>query len=181
MSDSLFSLEFELNATEIQKLNKMYFKNIWEERIRILSIIFLIGSIFLNFYFIDRNSDYIIWIIRSLFFVALFLLFQYSVVKTICSLIFLLIKRLMKFEKFVSRYKLNFTNSFIYIHSPTGEISHKWSQIEKAILTKDFFLLYIKERNGYIISISNRCINNRKMEELISFVDNKVTKITKIC
>ncbi|WP_426484751.1 YcxB family protein [Flavobacterium sp. 2] len=181
MSDSHFSLEFELNATEIRKLNKMYFKNLWEGRIRILSGMILIGAIFFNFFYLDRNSDYIIWIIRNLIFIILFLLFQYSFVNTICSLIFQLIKKLLKFDKFISKYKLNFNSSIIHIHSPLGEISHKWSQIEKAILTKDFFLLYVKERNGYIISISNKCAKNRNMKELIAFVEDKVTPITKIC
>lgn len=61
-----------------------------------------------------------------------------------------------------------------------GEIIHKWSQIEKAILTKDFFFLYIKDRNRYIISISNKDNNGRKMDELIAFVETNVTPITKV-
>lgn len=61
-----------------------------------------------------------------------------------------------------------------------GEIVHKWSQIEKAILTKDFFFLYIKDRNRYIISISNKDNNDRKMDELIAFVESNVTRVTKV-
>ena len=61
-----------------------------------------------------------------------------------------------------------------------GEIVHKWSQIEKAILTKDFFFLYIKDRNRYIISISNKDNNDRKMDELIAFVESNVTPVTKV-
>jgi len=61
-----------------------------------------------------------------------------------------------------------------------GEFAHKWTQIEKAILTKDFFFLYIKERNGYIISISNKDTETRNMKELIAFVENNVTQITKV-
>ncbi|KAF2511406.1 YcxB family protein [Flavobacterium zhairuonense] len=87
----------------------------------------------------------------------------------------------MKFDKFISKYKFNFTNSFINVHSPLGEITHKWSQIEKAILTKDFFFLYVKERNGYIISISNKYDQYRNMEKLIDFVERKVTHVVKLC
>ncbi|KAF2329821.1 YcxB family protein [Flavobacterium daemonense] len=181
MNDTQFSLEFELNATEIRRLNKMYFKNLWEERIRIFASIFLIAAIFLNFFSLEKDGDYIIWIIKNLVLVIIFLLFQYSVVSTICGLIFQLIKKLQKFDLFIKKYKFNFTNSFIYVQSPVGEITHKWSQIEKAILTKDFFFLYVKERNGYIISISNKGDKRRNMNELIAFVEQKVTHITKVC
>lgn len=181
MNDSHFSLEFELNTAEIRKINKMYFKNLWEERIRFLLSIFLLSVIFFNLFYLDKDSDYITWIIRNLSFIMLFLLFQYSFVNAVCSLIFKLIRELLKFDKFISKYKLNFTSSFIYVHSPIGEISHKWSQIEKAILTKDFFLLYVRERKGYnIISISNKCSKSRNMKELIAFVETKVTPITKV-
>ncbi|WP_431242055.1 YcxB family protein [Flavobacterium sp. P21] len=111
----------------------------------------------------------------------IFFLFQYSFVKTVSDLIFRLIKKLLKFDKFISKYKLNFTNSFIYVRSPIGEVSHKWSHIEKAILTKDFLLLYIKEKNGYIISISNKYNTNRNLGKLIAFVESNGTHITKFC
>jgi len=61
-----------------------------------------------------------------------------------------------------------------------GEVVHKWSQIEKAILTKDFFFLYVRGRNNYIISISSKYNNGRKIDELISFVEHNVTHINKI-
>jgi len=181
MNNAQFSLEFELNTAEIRKLNKMYFKNLWEERIRFLSNMLLVVAIVLNLFYLD-NSDYIIWLIRNLSFILLFLLLQYPFVNTLCRLIFQLIKELLKVDRFISKYKLNFTNSSIYVHSPIGEITHKWSQIEKAILTKDFFLLYIKESKGYnIISISNKCNKDRNMEGLIAFVESKVVHITKVC
>lgn len=61
-----------------------------------------------------------------------------------------------------------------------GEIAHRWDQIEKAILTKDFLFLYIKDRNGYIITISNKDENGRNMDQLIAFVESNVTSIKKV-
>jgi hypothetical protein len=61
-----------------------------------------------------------------------------------------------------------------------GGFSHKWCKIEKAILTKDFFFLYVKEKNGYIISISNKCNNKRKISELVAFMENNVIQVTKV-
>jgi hypothetical protein len=61
-----------------------------------------------------------------------------------------------------------------------GGFSHKWCKIEKAILTKDFFFLYVKEKNGYIISISNKCNNKGKISELVAFIENNITKVTKV-
>ncbi|WPO78469.1 YcxB family protein [Flavobacterium sp. KACC 22761] len=180
MNDSKLSFEFALNIGEIHKLNKMYFKNLWETRVRFFLSMLLIVAVFFSFFNLNKSSDYIVWIIRNLALIIIFLLFQYLLVKTASNLIFQLIKRLLKFENFIAQYKLNFTNSLIYVHSPLGEITHKWSQIDKVILTKDFFLLYIKEKNGYIISISNKCNENRNIEELIAFVERKVTHITKV-
>ncbi len=61
-----------------------------------------------------------------------------------------------------------------------GAFAHKWSQIEKAILTKDFFFLYVKDADQHIISISNKNTNGRNMGELLTFVESNVTEITKI-
>ncbi|RXM42684.1 YcxB family protein, partial [Flavobacterium sp. YO12] len=87
---------------------------------------------------------------------------------------------LLKFEGFIHKYRLNFNSSFIRINSPYGSFSHQWSRIERVILTKDFLFLYIKERNGYIISISNKCTNKRKIEELLTFVEKNGTHILKV-
>ncbi|MNX85699.1 hypothetical protein D3C86_1175490 [compost metagenome] len=179
MDASNFSLEFGLNADEIQKLNKMYFKNLYEERIRFFCGVVLLFSVFYDFYDFNDDSDFIIWIIRNLIFVIVFLIFQYSFVNTICKITFQLIKKLLAYDRFVLKYKFNFTNSFIYVHSPLGEFAHKWTQIEKAILTKDFFFLYIKERNGYIISISNKN-HKRNMSELIAYIESNVIQVMKV-
>lgn len=95
-------------------------------------------------------------------------------------MIFRLIKKVLKSENFANQYKLNFTSTSINICSPLGNFKHKWSKIEKAILTKDFLFLYVKDRNGYIISISNNCAGERNMEELISFVENNVVHVLKV-
>lgn len=180
MNDSHFSLEFTLTTAEIRRLNKMYFKSLWEEKIRILWSMFFIAALLFNFFFLNQNTDLTLVIINNLILIILFFLFQYSFVKTISSLIFRLIKKLLKFDKFIAKYKFNFTKSLIYVHSPTGEITHKWSHIEKAILTKDFFFLYIKEKNGYIISVSNKYNSERNMEKLLAFIENNVIQITKV-
>lgn len=179
MNDSSFSLEFGLNVDEVQKLNKMYFKNLYRERIQILFGFVLLISTFYDFFDLNSGSDLIMWIIRNLFFVIVFLMFQYSFVNTICKLIFQLIKKLLRFDIFMAKYKFNFTYSSIYVHSPLGEFAHKWTQIEKAILTKDFFFIYIKERNGYILSISNKK-QNKNMDELIAFIESNVMKVIKV-
>lgn len=177
MNLSDFSLEFGLTTSEIQKLNKMYFKHLYKDRILLISVIMLFVLILVS---LNNNNDLIEWIIRSLALIICFLIVQYSFVNSICKLTFRLAKRLLKSENFINKYRLNFTNSIICVHSPLGRFTHKWSKIEKAILTKDFFFLYVKERNGYIISISNRCTNKRRIEELVSFVEKNVTHVTKV-
>ncbi|MBS7254288.1 YcxB family protein [Flavobacterium branchiicola] len=177
MIDSKFSLEFKLNPVEIRKLNKMYFRNFYEDKVRIFSFVLLFVLFFFSLSF---DTDFITWIIRNLTLVILFFLLQYSFVSTICRIIFQLIKKLAKIDKYFNKYKFNFTNSFIYIRSPLGDITHKWSQIENAILTKDFFFLYIKEKNNYIISISNKQNNGRNIDELIAFVDSNVRPVIKV-
>jgi hypothetical protein len=180
MNASNFSLEFELNISEIRKLNKMYFKHLYKERVTIVSSLILFLLILFDFFRVDDSTDMIQWIIRSLILIIFFLLIQYSFVNTICKLIFRLAKKLLKFDSFVSKYKFNFTNSFIHVHSPLGEFAHKWSEIEKAILTKDFFFLYVKKRNGYIITISNKGNDQRNIDELIAFIESHVTHVTKV-
>ncbi|WP_167365446.1 YcxB family protein [Flavobacterium phragmitis] len=86
----------------------------------------------------------------------------------------------MRLDKFPNRYKLTFTYSDICVKSPLGELTHKWSKIEKVILTKNFLFFYIKERNGYIISISKKDSDYRKIEELLSFVEKNVIPVIKV-
>lgn len=179
MNTSNLSLIFELNPSEIRKLNKMYFKNVYKERVVILSFMMLLFLMFFDSFSLNDDNEFVQWAIKNVLLVLVFFLFQYSIVDTICKIIFQLTKKLLRFDKFVTKYKFNFTNSSIYVHSPLGEVVHKWNKIEKAILTKDFFFLYVKDRNGYIISISNKC-NDRNMNELITFVENNVTPITKV-
>jgi len=180
MSSANFSLEFDLNISEIRKLNKMYFKGICKKRVLFFLVAFLLAAIFFDFFNLNSDNDIIEWIIGNLFIVIAFLLFQYLFVNAISKVIFQLVNKLMQSEHFIRKYKFNFTNSFICVHSPLGEFVHKWCYIEKAILTKDFLFLYFKERNGYIISISNQYNGSRKMEELIAFVEKNVMHITKI-
>lgn len=180
MNTSNFSLEFELNVSEIRKLNKMYFKHLYKERVIMISCFILFILIFFDSFNVINENDFTQWLLKNLILIVLFFMFQYSVVNTICKILFQLTKRLSRFDRFVSKYKLNFTNSFICVHSPLGEFVHKWSKIEKAILTKDFFFLYVKDRNGYIISISNKDNNDRNMDELIAFIESNVTPITKV-
>ncbi|SHM84264.1 YcxB family protein [Flavobacterium chilense] len=177
MNSSDFSLQFGLNVSEIQKLNKMYFENIYKDRILLASCAVLFFVIFFD---LRSEYDLIEWIIRSLALIIFFLMVQYSFVNSVCKIIFRLAKRFLKSERFVNKYRFHFTGSFICIHSPLGDFTHKWSKIEKAILTKDFLFLYFKERNGYIVSISNKGSNKRNMDELISFVENNVIHIIKV-
>jgi len=64
--------------------------------------------------------------------------------------------------------------------STSGAFAHKWSQIERAVLTKDFFFLYVKDEDHHIISISNKFNNGRNINELIAFVEHNVVEITKM-
>lgn len=180
MKTSNFFLEFDLNTSEIRKLNKMYFNNLYKERVIIFSAVMLLLVVFFDFFDLNDDVDYIQWLVRNLILIILFFLFQYSFVSTMSKVVLQFTKKLLKYHKFTDKYKFNFTNSSIYVHSPMGEFVHKWSQIEKAILTKDFFFLYVRGRNGYIISISNKYKSDRKIDELIAFVETNVTHITKI-
>ncbi|KFF03395.1 YcxB family protein [Flavobacterium reichenbachii] len=180
MNTAAFSLEFKLNISEIRKLNKMYFKHLYKEKVTIFSSLLLFGLILFDYFRVDHKTDLIQWMIRSLILIIVFLFIQYSIVDAICKLIFKLAKKLLRFDSFISKYKFNFTNSSIYVHSPLGEFAHQWTEIEKAILTKDFFFLYVKKRNGYIITISNKCSDKRNIEQLITFVESNVTHVTKV-
>lgn len=180
MNAANFSLEFKLDRIEIHKLNRMYFKDLYKKRVMFFLAILLFTAIFFDFFNLRSDNDFIQWTVGSLILVILFLLFHYSLVDMICKMTFQLIKRLLKFDRFIKKYKFSFTNSFICIRSPLGVFRHEWNRIEKAILTKDFLFLYVKDKNAYIISISNNYNNSRQMNELISFVNKNVTQITKI-
>ncbi|WP_316633707.1 YcxB family protein [uncultured Flavobacterium sp.] len=177
MNTSALSLEFELSLSEIQKLNKMYFKHLFKERMLVMFCIVLFLLIFVN---LENDNDLIEWIIRSLALIIFFLMIQHSIVNSICKIIFRATDKLLKSRNLIHKYRFNFTSSFIYVHSPLGSFKHKWNKIEKAILTKDFFFLYVKERNGYIISISNKDAEARNMKELITFIEKNVTHVTKV-
>lgn len=180
MNMSNFSIEFELNVTEIQKLNKMYFKRLCKERVTIFFIIALSCCIFFDFTNLENDADFIKWQLRSLGLVVSFFVFHYAVVNTICNVIFKIIRKLVRCTNFVGKYKLNFTNSCIHVKAPIGAFAHKWNQIEKAILTKDFFFLYVKDADQHIISISNKGKIDKNRSDLIAFVEHNVTEITKV-
>lgn len=177
MNSPDFSVQFNLNFCEIQKLNKMYFKNIYKDRI-LLSASAVLFSIIIS----DLNGghDLIEWIIRSLVLIILFLMVQYSFVNAVSKMLFRLWAELLKFKSFACKYQLSFTGSVIRIHSPLGNFTHSWSRIEKAVLTKDFLFLYVKDQNGYIISISKSCKGGRNIRELISFVEHNVADVVRV-
>ncbi|MEP6932000.1 MAG: hypothetical protein ABI850_18395 [Flavobacterium sp.] len=180
MNTSKFSAEFELNINEIQKLNKMYFKRLYKGRVTVFFIIILMSFLFYDFFNLESQEDFIKWQLRSLVLIVSFFMFHYTFVNATCKIIFKLMRQLVGYTGFIGRYKLNFTNSYIYVNSPLGAFAHKWSQIEKAVLTKDFFFLYVKDTDQHIISISNKYNNKRNMPDLIAFVARNVTDITKM-
>lgn len=180
MNGANFSLEFKLDINEIQKLHKMYFKDLYKKKVMVFLSTLFFAFVFFNLFNLSSNNDIVQWIVGSLILVILFLLFHYSLVDAICKMTFHLIKRLLQFEGFVKKYKFSFTDSFICVRSPIGVFKHQWSCIEKVIMTKDFLFLHVKDKNGYIISISNKYNSSRQMKELISFVNKNVTQITKV-
>lgn len=180
MNAANFFLEFKLDINEIQKLNKMYFRDLYKKKVMLFLVVLLFVTVLFDFFNLRSDTDFIKWIVGSLVLVILFLLFYYSIVDVTCKMTFRLVKRLLRFEGFIEKYKFSFTNTFICIRSPMGVFTHDWSCIEKAIMTKDFLFLYIKDKNGYIISISNNYNDTRRMNELISFVNKNVTQIVKI-
>lgn len=177
MTAANFSLEFQLSISEIRKLNKMYFRHLFKER-----IVFCLFAVLILIIFVDYilEIDFLQWLIQSLLLVVFFVVIQFSFLDFISKAIFKLTKRVLQAEKFQSKYKLTFTYSNISVRSPLGELTHKWSKIEKVILTKNFLFLYVKERNGYIISISKKDYDCRKMEELLSFVEKNVIHVVKV-
>ncbi|MBL0738551.1 YcxB family protein [Flavobacterium sp. GN10] len=180
MNTTNFLLEFKLNFSEIRKLNKMYFKYLFRERFIYISIFFPLIVISFDFASINEDTDLSAWLIRSLALIIFFVAIEYSFINTISKISFQLTKKLLKFERFHSKYKITFTSEEIYVRSPLGELTHKWSKIEKAILTKNFLFLYVKERNNYIISISRKDYNFRKIEELLIFIEKNAIPIVKV-
>ncbi|MEZ0131137.1 hypothetical protein AB9T88_15750 [Flavobacterium sp. LBUM151] len=164
----------------MRKLNKMYFKRFYKERATVFSVIVLLTLILLDFFSQNTDEDFIKWQLRTVVIIVLFLIFRYSIVNIICRIIFQLTIKLIKNTDILGKYRFNFTNSCIYVQSPLGAFNHKWEQIEKAILTKDFFFLYVNDKDEHIISISNKYNKDRDINELISFVESNVTGITKM-
>ncbi|WP_166922253.1 hypothetical protein [Flavobacterium poyangense] len=158
----------------------MYFKRLCKERVTFFFIIALTCCIFFDFFNLENDDDFIKWQLRSLVLVVSFFIFHYALANTICKVIFTVIRKLVRCSNFVGKYRLNFTNSCIYVKAPLGAFAHKWNQIEKAILTKDFFFLYVKDADHHIITISNRGKNDKKRNDLIAFVEHNVTEITKV-
>lgn len=180
MNTSKFSAEFELNITEIQKINKMYFKRLYKGRVTFFFVIITVSFLLYDFLNLESQEDFLKFQVRSLVLVVLFFMFHYSFVNVTCRLLFKLIRRLMGYSTLIGKYKLNFTSSDIHVNSPLGAFAHKWSQIDKAVLTKDFFFLYVRDKEQHIISISNKFNSNRNMTDLITFVDRHVTQIMKM-
>jgi len=177
MTASDFSLEFQLHLSEIRKLNKMYFRHLFKMRIILLILFALVSLIAIDFWNTNLNQDFFSWIVRSLILIVAFVLMQSSIVDATSKIIFSITKKLLRFENFNNRYKFSFTNSLISVQSPLGHLTHEWSKIEKVISTKSFLFLYIKEKNGYIISISKKHCDCTKMEQLITFVENNITHV----
>ncbi|MBW1655382.1 YcxB family protein [Flavobacterium quisquiliarum] len=177
MTTASFSLEFQLNISEVKKLNKMYFKHLLRERIVYCFLAVLMFVIFVDY---TVETDFFDWLLRSLFLVVAFVIIQFSFIDIISKTVFKWIKKLMRLDKFPNRYKLTFTYSDICVKSPLGELTHKWSKIEKVILTKNFLFFYVKEQNSYIISISKKDSDSRKIDELLSFVEKNVIPIIKV-
>ncbi|MEN2488645.1 hypothetical protein AAYQ05_12670 [Flavobacterium sp. B11] len=180
MNPSNFSLEFQLHLSEIRKLNKMYFEHLFKDRIVFISILVLLFVIFFDFSHINLEADFFLWLIRSLAIIVFFVVIENSFIDAISKMAFQLAKRFVKFRKLNNRYKFIFTDSQLCIRFPLGQLTHKWTAIEKAILTKNFLFLYIKGQNNYIITISRKDYDCRKMEELLAFVENNVTHIIKV-
>lgn len=180
MNTTNFSLEFPLNFSEIRKLNKMYFEHLFKQHIIFISIFILLVLIFFDLININFEDDFFLWLIRSLGIIVFFVIIENSFVDTLSEFVFKIVKRLLRFKKLNSRYKFVFTNSKVCIRFPLGRLTHKWTTIEKAILTKSFLFLYIKEQNNYIISISRKDYDYRKMEELLAFVEQNVVHVIKV-
>lgn len=177
MNTANFSLEFQLNVSEIKMLNDMYFKHLFKDRIAFGLLAVLSLMILIDF---SLEIDYLDWLIRSLLLVVFFVMIQFSFIDVISKAIFKLTKKIIGLNKSSNKYKLSFTYSNICVKSPLGELTHKWSKIEKVIQTKNYLFLYVKEQNSYIISISKKESNSRKIEELLSFVEKNVIHVIKV-
>lgn len=158
----------------------MYFKQLLRERLVFISLLLLILLVSFDFTHINLANDFFDWLLRSLVLIIIFVFIERSFVNVISKFFFQLTDKLLKFDKFHNRYRFTFTSSNICVKSPLGELRHKWSNIEKVILTKNFLFLYIKDRNNYIISISKKEYDFRKMEDLIVFLEKNVTHIIKV-
>lgn len=177
MKAANFSLEFQLNISEIRKLNKMYFEHLFKERL--IYVFFVVALIVLFLDFINE-ADFFQWLISCLVTLVFLVVIQFFFLDAISRTIFCLTKWLIQYHKFYSRYKLTFTYSDVCVRSPLRDLKHKWTKIEKVISTKNFLFLYVKERNAYIISISKKDHNCQKIEELVSFVENHVMHVIKV-
>lgn len=180
MTSSNFLLEFQLNISEIKKLDKMYFVHLFRDRIMFVSFIVLASLIAVDFLNINLDIDYFSWLMRSLLLIVFFVIFHSSLIDTVSVLVFQLRKKLLKFDRFQCQYKFTFTDTIISIQSPLGVLTHKWSKIEKVITTKNFIFIYIKERNGYIISIKKKEYDLKKIQKLITFLEQNVTHIISV-
>lgn len=180
MNTTNFSLEFPLNLSEIRKLNKMYFEHLFKQRIIFASVLILLFLVFFDLSDFDPEADFFLWLIRSLAIIVSFVIFENIFVDTLSKIAFQFTKKLLKINKLNNRYRFIFTGSEICIRFPFGCQTHKWTAIERAILTKSFLFLYIKEQNNYIISISRKDFDRRKMEKLLAFVEKNVINIIKI-
>ncbi len=177
MSAAAFLLEFQLKNSEIKKLNKMYIENLLQNIVFCtFSVVF---SLYVIFDFINTDSQ-AEWLIKSLLSIIFIVVIQMLTVNFISKIIYRIIKRLLKFDKFQRQYKLVFNYTNICICSPFIELTHKWSKIDKVILTKDSLFLYLKEQNAYIISISTKNCEFRKMQELVDFLEKNVIQVLKV-
>lgn len=180
MSANAFLLEFQLKNSEIKKLNKMYIENLLHNIVFCSFFAIFSLCVFFDFINTDSTSDLNQWLIKSVIFIILIVIIQISTVDMITRLIYKIVKRLLKFDKFQSQYKLIFNYTDICIRSPFVELTHKWSKIDKVILTKDSLFIYLKEQNAYIISISTKNCEFRKMQELVDFVEKNVMQVLKV-
>ncbi|RYJ37645.1 hypothetical protein NU08_3419 [Flavobacterium anhuiense] len=177
MPASNFSLELQLNISEIRKLNKMYFEHLFKEWI--VYVLFIVALVTATLEFV-READFFQWLISCLLTLVLLVVIQFFFVDVISRTILGLAKRLIMYHQFYNRYKLTFTYFDISIQSPLGELKHKWTKIEKVISTKKSLFLYVKEKNTYIISISKKDHNCQEIEKLLSFVENHVMNVIKV-
>lgn len=181
MKDANFSLEFEMNDDELYKFNCDYFKRMYEKKIKILFFLSLLPFMFLNVKNIGNEYEFIQWLILNMAVVFVFAILQPLFVNLICRILVNSDSQFVENNRMLGKYKYDFNESKISIESPVGFFTHKWSQLESVVLTKEYLLLYISKKKGYIISRSgSKCKDNRKMQELIYMVENKVCNMVRI-